>query len=1112
MDINEWCLGWSKRFGGGLSLKPTETRKLKEEIGLKVQRNWSDLKKRYRERKVAIWEEEWQHTRSSIDQGVPYIDDQIVSYLQPTEEDEGHRQGVLRHLTPDAFVAGRESESEARARTAKWIDLVESDATGLDVNTRDKVPLYILGCEDGPGVSINWKRLFFVSAGGIGKSTTLSWLEAEINKLPVDGDELLAFNLRPEVWGELANTRGHSFKVKLWAILAMEFFQVIFEIPDRDSLPEPIRALENEVVRLFVEPIHGELINNKAVILIDGLDHYHSEVSEGLACLQNENKEEEWPPIVLSGRAYILKGWDPRKCGPSNNKLRADLWTFCTLSEFDEEQQKKYLGQDRFDCIHQDLKGLLAVPRFLRYVRDEDTNNLKDMRTPADIFFNATNQIIRDILDKEDKHKKICLGGTSGANEIVYAKALLGAIAFEMLASETETQDGFASWEINRSNIAKVEKRLRAASVPFNAECLTNDISNVSAFGNVRPGIIDSQSSHSALIWDNKDVQSFFIAYWLANFYHQNRQDEVHPKKWIFSHVAGDEYYEINRFLADFQMRQAIPLSWVSSVSVWFEPGLKNRPSEMMHRSWSKLTRLAGEPPCDWWNTPYSTLDACCEQQEQNGLDACCEQQEQNGNAAEWSSANSLTKSKDSDYAQACIKARDTLRRFRGELQSFLKGNSGIGEKKQIAEKFINMAWCAIPEAKDFEMGPGNGKPQGFSEKSKAYWKDCCDSLKELVVRKLNDSAIFSLSSLGQDIKRKIVRSASKEFSKEFNKEKWFDGALGRLIRKKDVEWFAGMVEPIAEKAIDLHFRPGSSRSQKAMLDEVKLRVLDAIGEYWKRKDETPFENPQKIATFKLQSVPVRHSWFNLFSPGHYENVDAYLKGKDSKHTPKNSGWADQPVIFVSWFDAWAFCQWACWTENGNYYRCRLPHEPEWEFAARRNIDRGSQTSTNKVTETNYWWGDQFYECETDASTDVDPAFANYAHAGGEPGNTLDADADNIIPNGFGLKHMLGNVWEWMANVYTERKDEANPYGYSGLDPVDRSSVPVNRPRSMRGGLWYFNDLMTFCTNRFRLPPGDRDYKMGFRLVRYPCKDTASPQEEGVQENEDRAGMIVTFI
>ena len=1057
---------------------------LKNDINANLS-SWRELKKVYRRKKVANWEKKWGKKEA------PYIDDQVVSYLLPTDEDRADRRGVLRHLTPDAFVAGRESESEARARTGKWIDLVESGTDGADVNIRQKLPSYILGPEQGPGQSIHWKRLFFVSAGGIGKSTTLSWLEAKINELSDDGNEPLAFNLRPEVWGELRGKKHGDFKSTLWNILAMEFFQVVFDIRERESLPEAIRALGNPVVHLFVKPLLNELQEkNNAVILIDGLDHHHSEVSKGLACLQKENSDEEWPPIVLSGRAYVLEGWAPRGCDEGEHKLRADLWTFCTLSEFDEAQQKRYLGQDRFNCIHQDLKGLLAVPRFLRYVRDEDITKLKAIRTPADIFFNATHEIISAILTKQDEREKNCLGGPRDQNRIDYAKALLGAIAFEMLASTTQTQDGFASWEINDSNIAKVEKRLSAAGVSFSVERLTDDINKVSAFGNVRSGIIDSQSSDSALIWDNKDVQSFFIAYWLANFYHQNRKDEEHLKKWIFSHVAGDEYYEINRFLADFQMKQAIPLSWVSSVSVWFEPGLKNRPSEMMYRSWSKLTGLAGEPPCDWWNTPYSKLDACGVQQEQNGNEAGC------------NCANPLTDQCKKNYAEARTKAGDTLKKFRGELQGFLSEKSGP-EKKKIAKEFINMAWRAIPEAADFEMGPGNDKPQGFSVKSKAYWKKRCEKLRNLVEQELEKNSISKPGDRKKDIELGIVKSASKKFSEEFNEQKWFDGALGGLIRKKDVEWFAGVVEPIAEKAIDMKFNPKHDNLLNTELSEVEFEVLEAIGEYWKRKDETPLENPQKIVAFELQSVPVRHSWFNLFSPGHYGNVDDYLARKDSEHSRKHSGWADQPVIFVSWFDAWAFCQWACWTENGNHYSCRLPHEPEWEFAARR------KSSDNKVTSTNYWWGDRFYKNETDASTDVHTDFANYAHANGAPGMTLDSDDKEITANGFELKHMLGNVWEWMANVYTERDGAENPYGYSRDDPSDPKSVPINQPRSMRGGLWYFNDLMTFCTNRFRLPPGDRDYKMGFRLVRYTCKDTASPQEDGVQEAKGSASIDV---
>jgi len=36
----------------------------------------------------------------------------------------------------------------------------------------------------------------------------------------------------------------------------------------------------------------------------------------------------------------------------------------------------------------------------------------------------------------------------------------------------------------------------------------------------------------------------------------------------------------------------------------------------------------------------------------------------------------------------------------------------------------------------------------------------------------------------------------------------------------------------------------------------------------------------------------------------------------------------------------------------------------------------------------------------------------------------------------------------------------------------------------MRGGLWYYLDLLANCTARFRLSSNDRDYKMSFRVIR----------------------------
>ncbi len=56
-------------------------------------------------------------------------------------------------------------------------------------------------------------------------------------------------------------------------------------------------------------------------------------------------------------------------------------------------------------------------------------------------------------------------------------------------------------------------------------------------------------------------------------------------------------------------------------------------------------------------------------------------------------------------------------------------------------------------------------------------------------------------------------------------------------------------------------------------------------------------------------------------------------------HKPRQPGDDDQPVVTISWFDAYAYAKWR---------GCRLPTEDEWEFAARS--ERGFL----------YPWGDEF--------------------------------------------------------------------------------------------------------------------------------------------------------
>jgi formylglycine-generating enzyme required for sulfatase activity len=196
----------------------------------------------------------------------------------------------------------------------------------------------------------------------------------------------------------------------------------------------------------------------------------------------------------------------------------------------------------------------------------------------------------------------------------------------------------------------------------------------------------------------------------------------------------------------------------------------------------------------------------------------------------------------------------------------------------------------------------------------------------------------------------------------------------------------------------------------------------------------------------------------------------SYVRGANWKHPEgPDSNLRDRknhPVVHISWDDAVAYAKWA-----GK----RLPTEAEWEYAARGGLDQKVYVWGDELTPGGKWraniWQGKF---------PIQNSLAD--------GYRTTAPVGTYEPNGYGLRDMSGNVWEWCSDWYRddyyEHSPRKNPKGPdSSFDPTE----PRVAKRSKRGGSFLCSD--TYCQAyqpgaRGRGDPNSSSAHCGFRCVR----------------------------
>ncbi|MEM9291643.1 MAG: SUMF1/EgtB/PvdO family nonheme iron enzyme [Acidobacteriota bacterium] len=217
------------------------------------------------------------------------------------------------------------------------------------------------------------------------------------------------------------------------------------------------------------------------------------------------------------------------------------------------------------------------------------------------------------------------------------------------------------------------------------------------------------------------------------------------------------------------------------------------------------------------------------------------------------------------------------------------------------------------------------------------------------------------------------------------------------------------------------------------------------------------YEGPQHrvhIAhPFWLGAAPVTNAQYAAFDP-------------DKAFYPRKNVSSDEllthPRVSVTWYEAVSFCRWLGSQPGFEGTNPRLPMEEEWEIACRAGA------------ETRFWRGDD----ETDLKKIgwFEDNSENRTHEVGEK-----------PANPWGLYDVHGNVWEWTASPFNEKRYQNRPQDKPHL--LDAAAVaadlaaPPRVRRVMRGGSCWSPALGCRSACRDVRGPRDEFRSQGFRVL-----------------------------
>jgi formylglycine-generating enzyme required for sulfatase activity len=236
--------------------------------------------------------------------------------------------------------------------------------------------------------------------------------------------------------------------------------------------------------------------------------------------------------------------------------------------------------------------------------------------------------------------------------------------------------------------------------------------------------------------------------------------------------------------------------------------------------------------------------------------------------------------------------------------------------------------------------------------------------------------------------------------------------------------------------------------SNKSSVSNIPERFVNSIG---MEMILVKTNHNKKINSFYISATEITNQQYEQFRSNHKMNRDS-VSFKDNN-----------PVIYVSYFDAQEFTSWLSKKEKKNY---QIPTEKEWMYAA-----TGGDKSLMYSTITG----------------EINSNLANIYNTSKKDSFTSTSTVASFPSNIIGLYDMTGNVWEWCDTWYYQNRTLHRVW--LKLKWNQNVTIPFiwftkpKRWKILKGGSYLQEEPNNRITVRNAYEPDTKSASYGFRVI-----------------------------